>query len=87
MIVWPVTYWPASLASQRTAPVKSSGVPWRGSGVLRRSQFSERSSVYRLSVISLRKKPGATVFTRMPCRAHCTASSAVSPDSPSLLAA
>ena len=43
-IVWPVTYWLASLASHSTAPVKSSAVPWRGSGVLRRSQFSERSS-------------------------------------------
>ena len=38
-------------------------------------------------MISLRKKPGATVFTRMRCRAHCTASSRVSPDSPALLAA
>ena len=38
-------------------------------------------------MISLRKKPGATVLTRMPWRAHCTASSAVSPDSPALAAA
>jgi hypothetical protein len=55
--------------------------------VLRRSQALVRSSSYMPAVISLRKKPGATVFTRMPCRAHCTASSAASPDSPSLLAA
>jgi hypothetical protein len=38
-------------------------------------------------VISLRKNPGATVFTRIECRAHCTASSAVRPDSPALAAA
>jgi hypothetical protein len=31
-MVWPGTYWLASLASHRTAPVKSSGVPWRGRG-------------------------------------------------------
>ena len=33
------------------------------------------------------KKPGATVLTRIECRAHCTARSAVSPDRPILLAA
>ena len=39
------------------------------------------------AVISLRKKPGAMVFTRIEWRAHCTASSRVSPDNPALLAA
>ena len=38
MIVCPVIYRPASLASHRTAPMKSSTLPSIGSGVLRRNQ-------------------------------------------------
>jgi hypothetical protein len=63
------------------------GRPSTGSGVLGFSQAAERSSSYRPLVISLRKNPGASVFTQMPRRAHCTASSFVRPDRPCLLAA
>ena len=62
-------------------------MPEYGSGVLRSSQAWPRSPSYNPAVISLRKNPGATVLIRIECFAHWTASSAVRPVSPSLLAA
>jgi amidase len=74
---WPVMNVLASLASRRSAPSSSCSWPIRGIGVLVAMKRWLPSSVSMPAVISDGNQPGQSAFTRMPLRAHCSASSRV----------
>jgi NAD(P)-dependent dehydrogenase (short-subunit alcohol dehydrogenase family) len=77
MLTWPVTMAEARDARKRTAPTSSSGSAMRPIGVISSMRFmtSGFSVIGRIS--GVRTHVGAIALTRMPWRAHSTASARV----------
>src|SRR5881628_1201681 len=72
---WAVRYSEASEARKLTRPARSSGLAMRPCGMRATQSWCSAGSWSRIACVrSVRTYPGETELTRMPARAHSTAS-------------